>query len=133
MGYISDVTGEIYVNEELKVSDLQKLVSGKIAKSLGGKIPYEHCVYLDYEQTFEDAEDYTIVHFEDGVIMPTSGSMKAYGIIAEVQKIVDILGDGYTYSGYIELNGEESGDLWRIYIRQGKAVEVQPQIVWPEE
>jgi hypothetical protein len=59
--------------------------------------------------------------------------MKAYGIIAEVQKIIDILGDGYTYSGYIELNGEESGDLWRIHIRQGKAVEVQPQIVWPEE
>jgi hypothetical protein len=133
MGYISDVSGEIYINEDVKVKHLQNLITSKLAKTLAGKMPLDHCVFVDYEQNFEEVEDFTIVRFTASEIKPTDSSMKAYGIVAEVQKIVDILGDGYTYSGYIELNGEEPGDLWRIYIRQGKAVEVQPKIVWPEE
>lgn len=132
MGYYSDVTDEIYISPDLKVADIRKLINLKLAKTLDGQIHYDHCVYVDYEQHLKDYEDYTAVKFIAPEIKPTNSNMKAYSIVEDVQKIVDTLGEGYMYSGYIELNGEESGDLWRIYVRNGKAVEVKPEIVWPE-
>lgn len=132
MGYYSDVTDEICISPDLKAADIRNLIKLNLAKTLDGKVPYEHCVYVDYEQQLKDYEDYTAVKFVAPEIRPISGNMKAYSILEDVQKIVDALGAEYTYSGYIELNGEEAGDLWRIYVRNGKATSVSPEIVWPE-
>jgi enoyl reductase-like protein len=133
MGYISDLSGEICINEDLKFEDHRKLMKAKVAKTLDGQVPGDYDVYVDYEQAFEDAKDYTIVRFVAAEIRPYYSSMKAYTIMEDVQRIVDLLGPGYTYSGAIEVDGEESGDLWRIYVRNGKAEAVRPQIVWPDE
>ena len=133
MGYVSKLSGEICINEDLKFEDHRKLMKAKVARTLDGQVPSDYTVYVDYEQAFEDAKDYTIVRFVAAEIRPYYSSMKAYDILEDVQRIVDLLGPGYTYSGAIEVDGEESDDLWRIYIRNGKAVEVTPQIVWPDE
>lgn len=48
--------------------------------------------------------------------------------------IVNLYNDGEdTITGYLECQGEEAGDLWRVYVRNGQAVRVDPKIVWPDE
>lgn len=32
----------------------------------------------------------------------------------------------------IEANGEESGDIWRAYFRNGKQKRIEPEMNWPE-
>lgn len=47
---------------------------------------------------------------------------------------VDLVNDNETtFTGYLECQGEEAGDLWRVYVRNGQAVRVDPKIVWPDE
>lgn len=59
-------------------------------------------------------------------------------ILAGVEALVAIVNvysddDGATFTGYLECQGEEAGDLWRVYVRNGQAVRVDPKIVWPDE
>lgn len=58
---------------------------------------------------------------------------KSYDMVENVQAIVDTFGEGRTFSGCIEADGEEAGDQWRLYVRNGKAVRVKPLILWPVE
>ena len=58
-------------------------------------------------------------------------------ILEHVGALVSFL-RGYTdgepvFTGYLECQGEETGDLWRVYVRNGQAVRVDPKIVWPDE
>ncbi|GGN39171.1 hypothetical protein FHR83_006776 [Actinoplanes campanulatus] len=60
------------------------------------------------------------------------GSYTAYKAVEHVQEIVSRWGEGRTFTGYLQGWGEEPGDVFRIVIRDGRAVEVQPRIVWPD-
>ncbi|WP_327066831.1 DUF6205 family protein [Kitasatospora sp. NBC_01302] len=53
-------------------------------------------------------------------------------LMAQVQKAVDDF-PGHAWSGRLECAGEENTDLWRVVIRDGKAVRVEPRIVWPDD
>jgi hypothetical protein len=56
----------------------------------------------------------------------------ARNLMAQVQKAVDSF-PGHTFTGRLECEGEENTDLWRVVIRDGRAVKVEPRIVWPDE
>jgi hypothetical protein len=63
----------------------------------------------------------------------TDDRYKAYDVLKHVQEIVDFLGtEAYRYLGHLEINGEEQGDLWRIIVKDGKATEIKPSLLWPE-
>jgi hypothetical protein len=51
-------------------------------------------------------------------------------LLANVQQIVDHLGEGRTFSGHLECRYARE-DLWRIAVRDGRAVEIRP--TWPDE
>lgn len=53
--------------------------------------------------------------------------------VEHAQEIVDRWGPGRTFTGRLDAEGEEAGDIWRLVIRDGRAQEVRPQIVWPED
>jgi hypothetical protein len=55
----------------------------------------------------------------------------ATNLLAEVQRLVDAFPD-HTFTGLFDCHGEERGDIWRIEIHDGQAVEVRPQLVWPD-
>lgn len=59
------------------------------------------------------------------------GTFAGYGMKEELQSLVDAFGAG-RFTGHIEAVGEE-GDRWRLAVRDGEAVQVYPQITWPEE
>lgn len=69
--------------------------------------------------------------YADAIVPVTDEPYKGYEIIATVQKIIDAH-PGHTLSGRFDCEGEEAGDLWRLVVRDGRAVQVKPQIVWPE-
>lgn len=58
-------------------------------------------------------------------------SSTSYNMMENVQDIVDKFGEGRTFSGHIEAVGEEGGDLWRLRVRNGEAIRVEPTIMWP--
>lgn len=65
-------------------------------------------------------------------IVPSMSSYTAYDAVEHVQEIVSRWGEGRTFTGRLEGAGEEAGDLFRIEIQAGVAVEVRPRIVWPD-
>jgi hypothetical protein len=57
-------------------------------------------------------------------------SYRAYNLVEHVQKIIDAF-PGHTFLGHFDCN-TEGEYLWRVIIRDGKAMKVEPQIIWPE-
>lgn len=60
------------------------------------------------------------------------GGYSGYHVVEHVQELVDAYGDGRTFTGWIECVGRE-GDQWRIEVRDGQAVRVEPRVIWPGE
>ncbi len=58
--------------------------------------------------------------------------MRGYDIVEHVQRFLDTYGPEHTLSGRLDCEGEETGDLWRLEIHDGRAVKVTPRIIWPD-
>lgn len=66
-------------------------------------------------------------HFEsDG---RSYDSTKWYGWIEDLQKVANLHPNSYLV---MERTGEESPDISRAVMKNGKVIEIQPEIVWPE-
>ncbi len=57
---------------------------------------------------------------------------RADSLLDEVQVAIDAF-PGHDWSGRLDCEGEQNGDMWRVVIRDGRAVKVKPRIVWPDE
>jgi hypothetical protein len=65
-------------------------------------------------------------------IVPSISSYTAYAAVDHIQEIVTRWGADRTFTGRLQGAGEEAGDLFRIEVQDGRAVEVRPRIVWPD-
>lgn len=57
-------------------------------------------------------------------------------ICDNVQALVDLVLSIHPHAnfyGYLDLWGAEAGDWSRIYVRNGRAVVVEPEILWPAD
>lgn len=52
-------------------------------------------------------------------------------LVEHVQDIVDRFGRTHTFRGRFDCSYAHGEDVWRIYVRKGRAVEVRP--TWPDE
>lgn len=115
MGYYSTATGEITYSPSMPL----------YAKGISNIYKYV------------DNHEYSItLTFDWNTISPPEDSFKAYWIQEELTELVaEILkvNPETVFSGYFELDGEESGDLWRLRVKDGKVEIVKPKIVWPED
>lgn len=68
----------------------------------------------------------------DAVIPLMEDSYKGYSIVEELQALADAH-KSHRFTGYISAEGEDAGDLWRLAVKNGKAVKIKPRIVWPDE
>jgi len=75
----------------------------------------------DFEDKFEEITDYT---FSDGEFM-----VKWYDYKENMKEISKIYPD---ISFTVEGEGEESGDIWRHYFKNGEDYRVEPEVIWPE-
>jgi hypothetical protein len=81
------------------------------------------------------------VHTDDGPLLRRTASAlvmreideyNARNLMSQVQAALDAF-PGHTFTGRLNCEGEENTDLWRVVIRGGRAVKVEPRIVWPDE
>ncbi|MEV2277826.1 DUF6205 family protein [Nocardiopsis sp. NPDC049922] len=61
----------------------------------------------------------------------TEEPFTGYEMAAELQALVDAHGARHAFVGHIQGEGEETGDLWRLMVRDEQAVKVLPTIIWP--
>jgi len=129
MGYTSTIEGEFAIEPPLTYSEMQQLnfLTKSQARSIGASI----CVHVDKRE----------VETQEGILTKTEGvaigdawggeAVKRYDIVNEIQSIINAF-PGHEFSGCIEGFGEETGDLWRLYVVDRKVKRVEPQIVWPK-
>lgn len=117
MGYNSRAKGEITFSPELPRYAVR-----------GNAVIYK---YLEGDDISLDPEW--------SIISPPEDSFKAYWIkdnlvelVAEILKI----NPDTTFAGYLEIQGEGDGigdiDLWRLKVKDGRVVEVEAKVVWPD-
>jgi hypothetical protein len=85
------------------------------------------------EETVDTDEGTLIRRHAVAVVPAREDGYKAYSIVEHLQELVNQFGAEHTFTGMLEGEGEDSGDLWRLTVRHRNAVKVVPQIVWPDE
>ncbi|MFC7817567.1 DUF6205 family protein [Streptomyces sp. NPDC057367] len=129
MGYYTNVTGEIRIEPPLTWSEIRD--NPTLPETAGGRSEYDVRLRIDEETV--DTDDGQLTRKTCSALVPAwDDSFKAYHLVEHVQEMIDAF-PGHSFTGRLDCEGEESGDLWRVVIRDGRAVKVTPSIVWPDE
>ena len=128
MGYLTYVEGEITISPEIPWGEVKNSPflpgeNGWPDRDLALRIQEE--VIETHEGTLTRRSAVAVA----GANLLTEDRYKAYEIEAHLQELLDCLGNGRTFNGYLEGSGEDSGDMWRLYVRDGKATKVKVQLV----
>jgi hypothetical protein len=129
MGYTTHVTGEFAIEPPLTWNEFKDSPFSPYAPA--GDDRLELVLRVNEE----------VVQTDDGPLMKRTAvalamvdidEYRAHGLMDVVQKAVDSF-PGHTFTGRLECEGEENTDIWRVVVRDGRAVKVTPRIVWPDE
>lgn len=123
MGYQTTISGEIRIEPPLTWPEIKSnpAYQGTTA------------VRLDIdEQSIDTPEGELISRSASSLSAAFEGPYKAYGLLSQVQAAVEAA-PGHTFTGHLECSGEDRDDLWRLVVRNGTAVKVEPTIVWPDD
>lgn len=95
------------------------------------KVSIEKDAKVDIEEVAQNLESISDYRFKivDSNKMESTDQIKWY----DCQEDMLRLAEKYpTITFLVEVEGEESGDLWRLYVRGKEKLRVKPAIVWPE-
>ena len=129
MGYTTHVTGAFAIEPPLTWNEFK---DSEFAP---------HNVQGSWEQSLILCVDEETVDTDDGPLLRRTAKSLAMreideyrerGLVAEAQRAIDSF-PGHTFTGRLECEGEENTDIWRVVVRDGRAVRVEPRIVWPDE
>lgn len=123
MGYNTSVSGEIRIEPPLTWREF------KDSPFTG----HEKDVTFHVDEETVAMDDGPLIRKTAVALVPSwEDSYKAYNLVAHVQEAIDAF-PGHTFTGRLDCEGEENADLWRVVVRDGRAVKVTPRIVWPDE
>jgi hypothetical protein len=128
MGYNTSYKGAIQIEPPLtwaEIKDSPYLPDAAWNKGLDVK--------LNVVEEIVDTDEGTLTRRSADAIVPvTEDSYKGYDIVQTVQKLIDAH-PGHEFTGRFDCEGDDSGDVWRLVVKNGRAVKVKAQIVWPED
>ncbi|WP_331445814.1 DUF6205 family protein [Streptomyces xanthochromogenes] len=127
MGYYTTVSGEIRIEPPLKWVEFKDSPFYGTDKGSGRDVRLAVT-----EETVDTDEGQTIRKTAGALEGSWEGGYKAYHLLEHVQEAIKAF-PGHTFAGRLECEGEEAADVWRVVVRDGVAVKVQPRIVWPDE
>lgn len=128
MGYYTRVTGELQIEPPLNWAEIK---DSEFAPERAKRTDLD--VQLEVvEESVDTAEGELIRRTAASLVVRWPDSFKAYNLVDHVQWAIDAF-PGHTFTGRLECEGEENGDLWRVVIRDGRALRIEPRIVWPDE
>ncbi|WP_084963337.1 DUF6205 family protein [Thermoactinospora rubra] len=129
MGYVSYLSGEIIIEPPIPWRELQHSPFVRTPE----RKEWERLTWLRVVEETKETDEGTLTRREAVAIRPSQADeLRAHSLVTDVQAIVDAHGAGRTFTGFILVRGEESPDIWRVAIENGRAVEVRPRIVWPD-
>lgn len=134
MGYYTHFSGSIEINPPLGWKDIRdwgdlqrRKYENPIINLFG-----QHDLVLEVEEYQIDTDTGINIVREGIAIVPASeDSYKGYDVFNLVSKLVETFPDRI-YSGHIFAEGEWNGDIWRVRIKDGKAVKEEAKFSWPE-
>ena len=85
----------------------------------------------EFEAFLEEKDIFEFTLEDLNILVPYDDSFKAYCFDENLQIAIDKLGDR-KFSGYFEGHGEESGDMWRVRVKDGKVEHVAGVVTWPK-
>ena len=127
MGYTTRFTGEIRIDPPIPFEDIAGQGFSRVERHGQTK---DVALKVVEEPIPGEPGGYRRVAI---AIVGLEGGFSCYDAIPHTQEIVDRWGKGRTFTGRLDAAGEDAGDMWRLVIRDGLAVEVRPRIVWPDE
>lgn len=129
MGYTTHVRGEFTIDPPLTWSEFKDSPFSPYPPAGDDRI--ELVLRVD-EETIETDDGPLLRRTASALVMSEIDEYRAHGLLDVVQRAVDSF-PGHTFTGRLECEGEENTDMWRVVIRNGRAVKVEPRIVWPDE
>lgn len=128
MGYTTRVTGEFTITPPLTWPEFR---DSRFAPH-NAKSRYEPSLLLRVtEDTVDTDEGQMVRRTATALVMRPIEEYRAHGLLDEVQEAIDAF-PGHEWSGRLDCAGEENLDAWRVLIRDGRAVRIDPEIVWPD-
>jgi hypothetical protein len=89
-------------------------------------------VWLRVVEDLRDTDDGVIAVRTVDAIDPVPGETNGYTLTEQVQRIVDEIGPGHAFGGYLECTWRGAPmETWRVVVRDGTVAEVHPQVFWP--
>ncbi len=132
MSYTTHVTGEFAIEPPLTWNEIKNSPFQQPSREglwSADKID----LGLRVNETSVDTDDGPLLRRTAAwLVMPYIDEYRARDLVEQVQRCLDLF-PGHTFTGRLDCEGEENTDLWRVIIRVGRAVKVQPRIVWPDE
>jgi hypothetical protein len=127
MGYTTHVTGEFAITPPLTYKEFQH---SRFAPHQQTSRYNPSLVLRVTEKSLENDEGVFIKKTATDLVMRQIDEYREQGLVEEVQSAVDEF-PGHTFTGYLDCEGDENTDIWRVYVKDGKAIRVEPEIVWP--
>ncbi|MEV5770126.1 DUF6205 family protein [Streptomyces antimycoticus] len=131
MGYITHVTGQFAIAPPLTWNEIKNSPFEPIGRGAYGTADIDLTLRID-EEAVDTDEGQLVRRTASALVMPHIDEYRARGLVEQVQRCLDAF-PGHTFTGRLECEGEENTDLWRVVIRDGRAVKITPRIVWPDE
>jgi hypothetical protein len=131
MGYITRVTGEFAITPPLTWDEIM----GSRFHVVCPDLQYADGIDLGlriHEESTETPEGTLIRRTAAALVMPEIDEYRAYTLIEQVQRVVDMF-PAHDWTGRLDCEGEDNTDVWRVVIRDGRALKIEPRIVWPDE
>ncbi|MFK0179013.1 DUF6205 family protein [Streptomyces xanthochromogenes] len=127
MGYYTTVDGAIRIEPPLKWAEFKD--SPFYETETSGK----RDVRLKVDEEIVDTDEGQMIRKTASALEGSwEGGYKAYHLLEHVQEVIEAF-PGHTFTGRLDCEGEEAADVWRVVVRDGVAVKVEPRIVWPDE
>lgn len=129
MGYTTHVTGELAIEPPLFWPEFKdsRFAPNNITSSYTPSL-----VLRVTEESVDTDEGPLLKRTATALVMREIDEYRERGLVDEVQSAIDSF-PGHTFTGRLDCEGEENTDIWRVVIRDGRAVKVTPRIVWPDE
>ncbi len=130
MSYYTRVFGQLDITPVLTWAEVKGspwLPDGDRAKDTG------LCIEVD-EAAPVDTEDGILVVRSAARVVAANSRINGDGsaFMDWLDELVDVHGEGHSFDGWFEGDGERSEDLWRAWVDEnGKAVLSTPGLAWP--
>lgn len=131
MGYYSTVSGEITFTPPIPWSEVEGGPFDEAPADARGM--QKEIKFRAVEEVRAEGEWRMTRRIAVAVVPRWEGQFKAYHLTEHLQELVDRFGEGRTFSGRFEVEGEDAADIWRLRVRDGRAVEIKPIITWPDD